>query len=354
MHALAGESRESRRRAAHPLRQLIQGIAASRRAGPGRRQRDLQRRDAAPGPQKIAGVEMLHRRQAMANDRRRPSGSEPSGQRGPQPFAVVALAERRRALERGGAVRNVLGRERQVVRTGLGGERQTRGVAPRRSSAARRTRRGERCACGRHIGGTARSAARWPRSRPPSAASRDRSRTGADRSPRTRALRGIDRTGQLRVREQRRAKARQNRHRRAQVGFADRRELVDARRHQKALEPERAGGPERLELGRRCPARRRPRTRHRRSTSRPPRAASPSNASTLVVAGMLFSGISTIVVTPPAAAARVAVSKPSQSVRPGSLMWTWVSTTPGITTEVSGVIQPAAGGHIVERRRRRR
>src|SRR5688572_24821980 len=44
---------------------------------------------------------------------------------------------------------------------------------------------------------------------------------------------------------------------------------------------------------------------------------------------MLFSGISTSVVTPPAAAARVADSKPSQSVRPGSLMCTCVSTRPG-------------------------
>jgi hypothetical protein len=31
----------------------------------------------------------------------------------------------------------------------------------------------------------------------------------------------------------------------------------------------------------------------------------------------------------------VAVSKPSHSVRPGSLMWTWVSTRPGISTSSS-------------------
>jgi hypothetical protein len=43
------------------------------------------------------------------------------------------------------------------------------------------------------------------------------------------------------------------------------------------------------------------------------------NAATVVVAGIEFSGMSTIVVTPPAAAARVALSNPSQSVRPGSL-----------------------------------
>src|SRR5229473_6916817 len=44
--------------------------------------------------------------------------------------------------------------------------------------------------------------------------------------------------------------------------------------------------------------------------------------------------MSTIVVIPPAAAARVAVSNPSQSVRPGSLTCTWVSIRPGETTDV--------------------
>ena len=48
--------------------------------------------------------------------------------------------------------------------------------------------------------------------------------------------------------------------------------------------------------------------------------------------GREFSGISMIVVTPPAAAARVAVANPSHSVRPGSLTWTWVSTRPGSST----------------------
>jgi hypothetical protein len=47
---------------------------------------------------------------------------------------------------------------------------------------------------------------------------------------------------------------------------------------------------------------------------------------------MLFSGMSTIVVTPPAAAAAVAVANPSQPVRPGSLTCTWLSTSPGSRT----------------------
>lgn len=55
-----------------------------------------------------------------------------------------------------------------------------------------------------------------------------------------------------------------------------------------------------------------------------------------------YSGMSTIVVTPPAAAALVAVQKPSQEVRPGSFTWTWQSTMPGITTlsPTSSTFQP--------------
>ena len=60
-----------------------------------------------------------------------------------------------------------------------------------------------------------------------------------------------------------------------------------------------------------------------------------SSPSTVVVGGMLFSGMSMIVVTPPAAAARVAVAKPSHSVRPGSLTCTWLSTRPGSNTSSS-------------------
>lgn len=41
-----------------------------------------------------------------------------------------------------------------------------------------------------------------------------------------------------------------------------------------------------------------------------------------MVGGIELSGISTRVVTPPEAAARVPVQKPSQSVRPGSFRWT--------------------------------
>jgi len=54
--------------------------------------------------------------------------------------------------------------------------------------------------------------------------------------------------------------------------------------------------------------------------------------------------MSTIVVMPPAAAARVAVSKPSHSVRPGSLTCTCVSTRPGEITHPSLARCPASFG----------
>ena len=53
------------------------------------------------------------------------------------------------------------------------------------------------------------------------------------------------------------------------------------------------------------------------------------------VGGIEFSGMSMTVVTPPAAAAAVAVANPSQSVRPGSFTCTWLSTSPGSSTSSS-------------------
>ena len=55
----------------------------------------------------------------------------------------------------------------------------------------------------------------------------------------------------------------------------------------------------------------------------------PSNVAASQMVGYEFSGMSTTVVTPPAAAALVPVSKPSHSSRPGSFRWTWTSTRPG-------------------------
>jgi hypothetical protein len=55
--------------------------------------------------------------------------------------------------------------------------------------------------------------------------------------------------------------------------------------------------------------------------------------------------MSTRVVMPPAAAARVAVQKPSQWVRPGSLTWTWVSTA-RLQDVVAEILQAGAGRHL--------
>ena len=72
------------------------------------------------------------------------------------------------------------------------------------------------------------------------------------------------------------------------------------------------------------------------------------NASTDRVGGFELSGMSSTVVTPPAAAARVAQSKPSHSVRPGSLICTCVSTMPGISVSSScRVIVSCAAGAVV-------
>ena len=65
---------------------------------------------------------------------------------------------------------------------------------------------------------------------------------------------------------------------------------------------------------------------------------------------MEFSGMSMMVVTPPAAAARVAEAKPSHSVRPGSLTWTWVSTRPGMQGFVVGQLDDLGAGQPVAER----
>ena len=81
------------------------------------------------------------------------------------------------------------------------------------------------------------------------------------------------------------------------------------------------------------------------STKHLPRLAASfsANAVLVVVTGSELSGMSTSDVTPPAAAARVAVSKPSHSVRPGSFTCTWQSTSPGPITQSPKSIAPEGG-----------
>ena len=98
-----------------------------------------------------------------------------------------------------------------------------------------------------------------------------------------------------------------------------------ARKHLNPLTPSRAKASKQSELPSTSPP------QNPKSTPRFPLAAArfARNPSTLVVAGIEFNGISISVVYPPATAARDAVSKPSHSVRPGSLICTCVSISPG-------------------------
>ena len=118
--------RSARRSAAgrcgHPAHDVGQGEAAARRLGPHRRQAELQRGDAAPGGAEVAGRRALEVRGAgrVVGDH---EVDHAVAQRPPQPFAVLGLADRRAALELGGAVGDLLGVEDQVVRAGLDGQR---------------------------------------------------------------------------------------------------------------------------------------------------------------------------------------------------------------------------------------
>src|SRR3954453_4761152 len=152
-------------------------------------------------------------------------------------------------------------------------------------------------------------------------------------SRRTRASCGsCQRGGCFGMHEKGNAARRKDRHHPSQIALIDGLELFDTRRGKETLEPADAGVTERLHIAcvagndaapeshvdQHAPARRR---------------ALRLQSLTLVVAGTLFSGMSTIVVIPPAAAAAVAVANPSHSVRPGSLTCTCVSTSPGMITK---------------------
>ena len=113
---------------------------------------------------------------------------------------------------------------------------------------------------------------------------------------------------------------------------------LDAALDQETLEPSHASLDKRLQLGLHC-CTQHPHAHHvarltwfpgmtppqnATSVQHWPRAAArfASRCATVVVGGIELRGMSTSVVTPPDAAARVPVQKPSQSVLPGSLRWT--------------------------------
>ncbi len=95
------------------------------------------RRDAAPRGLKIALLQMRRAGRVIADHH----VDQPILQRAPQPLAIRALADRRRAFVFGVAVRDRLRIEVQVMRGGLGGERQS--LASRELERLQRAGRGE-------------------------------------------------------------------------------------------------------------------------------------------------------------------------------------------------------------------
>ena len=142
---------------------------------------ELQRRDAAPRREEVAVVDVLERRR-----RRRVIGGDqidlPVVERVPQALAMLALANRRRAFQRRVAVGDIFGAERQVVRAGLDGDRNTRRarrlpIAGSASAEARCTM----CTRAPVLRRRDRSADRSPPARRRAAGCQARSRSGADR-----------------------------------------------------------------------------------------------------------------------------------------------------------------------------
>ena len=257
----------------------------------------------------------------------------PSASACPQQVAVVGLADRRAALELGGAVGDLLRVEDQVVRAGLDGDADPVARAGAQHRHARRSWTGAGCAprppvrraasmtCA--IGDVLRAA-----------------RPGGEERRRTcRPCGGGGcsmRVGVLGVHDHQRrrsdASSRQVRPRARPASAAGTR---PPRSRQEALEAEHARLVQPAQVVDVAGDRAAPEADvDVRLSGRglPLDLAAPS---TVVVGGRLLSGMSMIVVTPPAAAARVAVAKPSHSVRPGSLTCTWVSTRPGSSTSSS-------------------
>ncbi len=233
-----GEPGKARRRRAHPLDDVTHAVTTRLRGGPDGGEADLQGRDPAPGLHEVAGARALHLRRG-----RRVVGDhlvdEALAERIPQLLAVVRLADGRRALEGGGAVRDLLGGEREVVRARLDGERYARVAGA--AEGGERIRRGEmndvRARAGllrdaqHEIDGGVLGGAR----------ARRQVRVVATRVEAERGLLALgERLGELGVHEQRRAEARDLGHAGAELGLVYVRELGDAALGEEALEGQHA------------------------------------------------------------------------------------------------------------------
>src|SRR2546425_1280739 len=123
-----------------PARQLLRAVSPRPLGGPRGGQQQLERGDAAPRREEVAGLEALQRG-GGGGVVAREEVDDPAGEPVPQSLAVLPLADRGGALERRGAVRDLLGGEREIVRAGLDGDRQPRRPRPRQG--VERARRGE-------------------------------------------------------------------------------------------------------------------------------------------------------------------------------------------------------------------
>ena len=125
--AIVIETEQLRRTRAQPLGEALEREAARQRAGPDHWQRELDRRDAAPGAREVAvgrGFQCWRHGRVIA--RHQIDGAV--GERVPQRFSIGASANRRRALVARVAVGDVLGGEVQVVRAGLDRDGQSFGA----------------------------------------------------------------------------------------------------------------------------------------------------------------------------------------------------------------------------------
>ena len=241
--ALRGQAGERSRPHRHPLHHLLQPDPALPRLRPDQRQAQLQRRHSAPRHSEVPVLQVLQVGRAgrmVGHNAVDGSVQQPL----PEPLPVAFLPDRRAALERGGPVRNLLGSQREVVRTGL--HRHRHPFRPGRSNHGQRP-------------GVGQVQDVHPRTRAPRGVEHQRDRPllrlrrpGRQEPGVTAARRGgrgVEHGRILGVDDHQRPQPGQL----GQVPFqllrVQVRKLVHARMHQEALEPEHPGLVQRRQLG---------------------------------------------------------------------------------------------------------
>ena len=242
------EAREARGPLAHPPCDVREREPARSGSRPHGRKRELEGRDASPRLSEVAALprlELGRARRVVRHD----EVDRPVPEARPEPFAVLALADRRRALELRRAVADLFRGEREVMGTRLDGD----GHAAAAGGPEGRQRVGRRemddvDAAAVPLGEVEEERDRlvFRAPRPRVEPRRVRARIAAGR----RSLGAGDRAGQLGVDEEDRSEPRELGHRDVEVLPADVRELVDSRRDEEALAPRQAFGEERRERAR--------------------------------------------------------------------------------------------------------